>query len=62
GSSDAGKDIIWRSRATATPGYLAKIVQDPKTPKETHPRYMRAFDFLSGPEKEKALQSILLGL
>jgi len=61
-SSDAGKDIIWRSRSTETAGYLAKIVKDPKTPKETHPRYMRAFDFLKGPEKEKALQSILLGL
>ncbi len=61
-SSEAGKDIVWRSRATATPEYLAKIVKDPKTPSETHPRYMRAFDFLTGPEKDKALQSILLGL
>lgn len=61
-NTPAGRDIVWRSRAKATPAYLAKIVQNPKTPKESHPRYMRAFDFLSGPEKDQALQSILLGL
>ncbi|MEX0818721.1 MAG: PVC-type heme-binding CxxCH protein [Pirellulaceae bacterium] len=61
-NSPAGRDIIWRSRAKQTPASLAKIVQDDSTPTETHPRYMRAFDFLSGPEKEQALQSILLGL
>ena len=61
-STPAGRDIIWRSRAKQTPSLLAKIVQDDKTPTDTHPRYMRAFDFLSGPEKDKALESILLGL
>ncbi len=57
--TEAGRDIIWRTRATQTPALLVKILQDPATPKETHPRYMRAFDFLSGPEKDKALQSLL---
>jgi putative membrane-bound dehydrogenase-like protein len=61
-ATPAGRDIVWRSRATRTPELLAKIVTDPKTPVETHPRYMRAFDFLSGPEKDKALKTILLGL
>jgi putative membrane-bound dehydrogenase-like protein len=61
-SSPAGRDIIWRSRAKQTPMLLAKIVKDPKTPTDTHPRYMRAFDFLAGPEKEKALEAILLDL
>jgi len=61
-STPGGRDIIWRSRATQTPALLAKIVKDPNTPADTHPRYLRAFDFLSGPEKEKALESILLGL
>ena len=61
-STPAGRDIVWRSRAQRTPELLAKIVTDPKTPVETHPRYMRAFDFLSGPEKEQALKAILLGL
>jgi putative membrane-bound dehydrogenase-like protein len=55
----AGRDIIWRSRATETPSYLARIVKHEETPPETLPRYLRAFDFLSGPEKEKALESIL---
>ncbi|MCB9925651.1 MAG: DUF1080 domain-containing protein [Planctomycetaceae bacterium] len=61
-NSPAGLDIVWRSRAAQTPALLAKIIQDEKTPSDTHPRYMRAFDFLSGPEKDKALQAILLGL
>jgi putative membrane-bound dehydrogenase-like protein len=61
-STPAGRDIVWRSRAKRTPELLAKIVTDPKTPVTTHPRYMRAFDFLSGPEKEQALKAILLGL
>jgi hypothetical protein len=61
-NSPAGRDIVWRSRAKQTPALLAKIVQDESTPTETHPRYMRAFDFLTGSEKDQALQSILLGL
>ena len=61
-TTPAGRDIVWRSRAKRTPELLAKIVTDPKTPAETHPRYMRAFDFLSGPEKDQALKAILLGL
>ena len=55
----AGRDIIWRSRAKQTPALLAKIVTDPNTPPETQPRYFRAFDFLSGAEKDAALKSIL---
>ena len=58
-STTAGRDIVWRSRAKATPGYLAKILLDKKTPAKTHPRYLRAFDFLSGPEKDQALKTIL---
>jgi hypothetical protein len=61
-STPAGRDIIWRSRAAQTPSLLAKIIKDPDTSADTHPRYLRSFDFLSGPEKEKALEAILLGL
>jgi hypothetical protein len=57
--SDAAKDIVWRSRAKKTPGLLVQIIKDPGTPKETHPRYMRAFDFQSGPEKDAALLQLL---
>jgi putative membrane-bound dehydrogenase-like protein len=58
-NTPAGREIIWRSRAKATPGYLAEIILDPATPKEDHPKLFRSFDFLSGPEKDAALQKIL---
>ena len=58
-NSAAGRDIIWRSRAKATPEYLAKLIKSDETPPETIPRYFRAFDFLSGPEKDAALLQIL---
>ncbi len=54
-----GRDIIWRSRAKATPELLAKIVKSDKTPEVEKDRYMRAFDFQTGPEKDKALESLL---
>ncbi len=59
-NSPAGRDIIWRSRAKKTAGYLAKIVTDKATKPEEKPKYMRSFDFLTGPEKEKALEELLL--
>src|SRR6185503_13736063 len=58
-NTPAGRDILWRSRAKATPALLAKIIQDEKTPPESQPRYFRAFDFQSGPEKDAALKSLL---
>ncbi|MFP6619725.1 MAG: PVC-type heme-binding CxxCH protein, partial [Pirellulaceae bacterium] len=58
-STPTGRDIIWRSRAKATPRYLAKILLDKNTPAKSHARYLRAFDFLSGPEKDQALKTIL---
>jgi putative membrane-bound dehydrogenase-like protein len=59
-NSPAGHDIVWRSRAKAAPALLAKIVLDPTTKTELHPHFMRAFDFHNGPEKDAALQEILL--
>jgi putative membrane-bound dehydrogenase-like protein len=55
----AGRDILWRSRAKKTAELLVKILKDPQTREEEQPRYFRALDFLSGPEKEAALQSLL---
>jgi putative membrane-bound dehydrogenase-like protein len=53
------RDIIWRSRAKKTPGFLAKIISDPNTLTAEVPRYFRAFDFQKdGPEKEKALADL----
>lgn len=55
----AGRDIIWRSRSKATPALLARILRDPATAEADKPRYFRAFDFQSGPEKEAALVELL---
>jgi hypothetical protein len=57
-NTPAGRDIVWRSRAKKSPALLAKIVLDPSTGDKDLPRYMRAFDFLAGPEKEAALKSL----
>lgn len=55
----AGRDIIWRSRATKTPSYLAKIILDESVPTAELPRYLRAFDFQTkGPELDAALVQI----
>lgn len=55
----AGRDILWRSRAKQTPALLARILKDPATPDADKPRYFRAFDFQSGPEKDAALLELL---
>ena len=57
-TTPAGRDIIWRSRAKQTPALLAKILKDPGTKEADQPRYLRAFDFLTGVEKEAALKSL----
>ncbi|MES2792507.1 MAG: PVC-type heme-binding CxxCH protein [Planctomycetota bacterium] len=54
-NTPAGRDIIWRSRAKQSPGLLAKIIAATETTAEQCPRYLRAFDFLTGSEKEDAL-------
>ena len=58
-SAPAGREILWRSRGGQTAGYLAKIIADESTPAEMHTRFFRAFDFLTGPEKDEALKSLL---
>ena len=58
-NTPGGRDIIWRSRATEAAGFIVKILKDESTPEQSHPRYMRALDFHSGPSKEKALEALL---
>ena len=53
--SPAVRDLVWRSRGTKTPALLESILKDPATPTAELPRYLRAFDFLKGREKEDAL-------
>ncbi len=59
--SPASRDIVWRSRAAKTPQLLAELIEDPATPAAELPRYLRAFDFLKGPEKERALVDLAFG-
>ena len=58
-NTPAGRDIIWRSRASDATDFLVKILQDPDTPAEEHDHYLRAFDFHDGTKKEAALMSLL---
>jgi hypothetical protein len=57
--SDAGRDIVWRSRSKNAPEYIVKIIKDKSIKDHASPRYMRAFDFHTGDEKKKALESLL---
>ena len=58
-NTPAGRDIVWRSRSTKAPAYLAKIIADPATPDGERNRYFRALDFIKGVEKENALINLL---
>jgi putative membrane-bound dehydrogenase-like protein len=58
-NTPAGRDIIWRSRAKQSADLLVQILKDPATTEEQQPRYLRALDFLAGPEKERALEKLL---
>ena len=58
-NTPAGRDIVWRSRGKKTPDLLVEILKDESTSEEDQPRYIRALDFLAGPEKEAALKKLL---
>jgi putative membrane-bound dehydrogenase-like protein len=60
-STDAGRDIIWRSRAKQTPFLVAQILAQSSVTAELAPRYLRAFDFLTGQEKNDALIQLAFG-
>lgn len=57
-NTSAGRDIVWRARSTKTPALLAKIILDKNTPAKERERFMRALDFIQGPEKDAALVEI----
>ncbi len=55
------RDIIWRSRASATPEQLYLAIMMPNTPTEELPRLFRAFDFQRQSEsKERVLLTMIL--
>ncbi len=55
-NTPAGRDIVWRVRASKSPEYLARILADESVSANEKPRFLRAFDFLpASAEKDKAL-------
>ena len=60
-NAPAGLDIIWRSRGSVTPDYLARILGDPRLRGDAAPRYLRAFDFQpDGAAKRRSLRRLAL--
>jgi hypothetical protein len=58
-NTTSAREVIWRSRAKETPALLVKILKDPSTKESEKNRFLRAFDFLSGAEKDAALLQLL---
>ena len=58
-NTPAGRDIVWRTRSKKTPALLAEIISDKNTSEKERARYFRSLDFISGPEKDNALITIL---
>jgi len=59
--SPQGRDIVWRARADAALPVLANIIEDPNLDPTKNLKFFRAFDFHSGPAREKVLQGLLQG-
>ncbi|HXG49527.1 MAG TPA: PVC-type heme-binding CxxCH protein [Methylomirabilota bacterium] len=57
-NTPAGRDIVWRSRSSKAAPLLAKLATDKATPAPDKARYIRALDYIAGPEKEAALLEI----
>lgn len=59
-SSTEARDVIWRSRSNSkTPGLLMKLIKNPEANEAQKTRFMRSFDFVSGPAKDAALLQLL---
>jgi hypothetical protein len=58
-NTTSGREIIWRSRAKKTPSLLVLALKDPSTTEKEKARFLRAFDFQTGPEKDSALLELL---
>jgi putative membrane-bound dehydrogenase-like protein len=61
-NTPAGRDIIWRSRSTKAPALITKIVTDKNNSAGDKERFLRALDFIKGPEKDAALVEISTSL
>jgi putative membrane-bound dehydrogenase-like protein len=61
-NTPAGRDIVWRSRSSKAPALLAKIITDKSTSAKEKEHFLRALDFIQGPEKDAALVEISTSL
>ncbi len=57
----AGRDIVWRSRSTKAVPMLVKLITAKDATASDKDHYLRALDFINGPEKEQALVEIATG-
>lgn len=53
-----GRDIIWRSRGTATPDRLRQSLEDPALPPDDVPRFLRALDFLTPGQRDAVCEML----
>ncbi len=60
-NTPAGRDLVWRSRATKSIPMLVKLITAKDATPADKDRYLRALDFISGPEKDQALVEIATG-
>ena len=58
-NTPAGRDVVWRMRSAKAPALLVKLIKDPTTTAADKARYLRALDFIKGPEKDAALIELL---
>ncbi|MDX1951917.1 MAG: PQQ-dependent sugar dehydrogenase [Verrucomicrobiota bacterium] len=56
-NNQTNRDIVWRSRSKKAPALLVKLISSKET--QDKDRYIRALDFIKGPEKEAALVELL---
>jgi hypothetical protein len=57
-NTPAGREIVWRSRASKVPALIVKIVTDKNASTAEKARFMRSLDFIKGPERKAALEEI----
>lgn len=55
----AGRDIVWRSRAPKALGHLIQLLSRTDVPAAELARYLRATDFITAPNKENQLASLI---
>src|SRR5690606_696895 len=57
--SSGGKDIIWRARTEAAIPLIAQLATDDAVDLDSRLRYFRAFDFIPGEVKTRALLDMI---